>query len=321
MRERREQLREQLRGVMTAMVTPFHANGVLNLEALREHVDFQIESGVKILVVAGTIGEALALETVERYAITEQVIQLVEARALVLVGVGSDRPENVRELALHAAEAGADGLLASLPPHFKLTEAEQFDFCSWLDGESSLPWVLYGATNAASGAPSLDLLEQLQGSSGLAAYKEPRPDLARLHAIIDRFGATLPLIAASEVVLPQALMAGAVGAMTATACFAPKLIEGMINGIETGDLSAVNAAFSPILEFRSCFQSRMQAGYPSYLPYTKAACEIVGLTSGPPRSPLHAVSHQEYIQLESIIHRAIAPFGTQSSKEIFTHSK
>lgn len=296
-----KELAVRLRGVMTAMVTPFAPDRSLDLGALIQHVDFQLEQGVEVLAVAGSIGEYSSLDHQERKAMTEAVVRAVGGRATVLVGAASDQLTEIRELALHAADAGADGLLAALPPHFKLTEDEQFDFWAWLATASPLPFVLYAAADAASGAPSMGLLERVRSLPGLAGYKEPLPNLARVQEFVGRFGADLRLIAAAEVALPQTLMAGAVGCMTSTACFAPALVRGIVDGVANDDLKAVRAAFAPILTFRAGFQDQMQRGYPSFLPYTKAACEIVGLPTGPPRPPLHAVAPREQERLRTTL--------------------
>jgi len=125
------------------------------------------------------------------------------------------------------------------------------------------------------------------------AYKEPRPDLARTHQLVGDFGPDLPLIAASEIALPQMLLAGAVGAMTASSCFAPELLTRVMNGIGDRNLDFAWAAFEPILQFRALFQEKIAHGFPAYVPYTKAACEAVGLPTGAPRPPLRRLDPTE----------------------------
>lgn len=291
----------ELTGVMTALVTPFDKELDVDQTALDTHVQFQIEQGVKVLVIGGTIGESAALSRRERQEIARRVVTSAAGRASVLVGTGSDRSTVTSSIARHAEEVGASGLLAALPAHFKLTESEQFAYWTWFSGQSTLPWILYSAVTVSTPRPSLELLEKLLSLPGFVGYKEPRSDLAFLGKAISHFGTSLPIIAASEIILPQAIMAGAVGAMTATACFSPATVAAIIDGVQARDLQKVQTAYSRLMEFRSCFQDRMEQGYPSYLPYTKATCEILGLPSGPPRPPLFPVRGEDRTRLEDII--------------------
>lgn len=305
-----EELRIRLRGVMTALITPFAADLSLDLGALRQHVEYQVAAGVQTIVVGGTIGESQSLSHGERQEASRVAVETAAGRAVVLVGVASERLPVIEALAQHARECGADGLLVTLPAYFKLTEAEQLDFFSWIDTVARLPWILYGASGVASGPPSNEVLRQVTDMDWFSAYKEPRPDLARMHQLMQHFGPELPVIAASEIAIPQMLLAGAVGVMTASSCFAPSLVNRLVQGLANRRLDAAWDAFESILRFRALLQTDMAKGFPSYVPYTKAACEAVGLSSGPPRPPLRGLTPDQSEQVETVV-RAISAAEAQ----------
>lgn len=234
----------------------------------------------------------------------ERTVRAAGGRAAVLAGVSDVRPEVVCALAGHAREVGADGLLVMAPPFFKLTEEEQFAFWSWLDEHLELPFVLYSTTATASGLPGFALLERLGRLRHFAGIKEASPDLPRFHELVRRFGHRFPIIAAAESALPYTLLAGASGLMTASTCFAPALMWQLFEATRAGDVVRLLARFEPVARFRNLFQARMDAGYPAYLPFTKAACELVGLRSGDPRPPLAPITGEERDALTAVLRDA-----------------
>jgi dihydrodipicolinate synthase/N-acetylneuraminate lyase len=64
----------------------------------------------------------------------------------------------------------------------------------------------------------------------------------------------------------------------------------VLERVAAGDLAGAREAFAPVQRFRAAFQAQMDAGHPSYIPYTKAACDMLGLPAGPPRPPLAALA-------------------------------
>lgn len=297
-----ERMAGRLTGVLTALVTPFTTTGELDLLALDDHVDAQAAAGTPVVAVGGSIGEYASLTLRERRELAERVVRAAAGRVAVLVGVTHQRPPAVRELAEHAAAIGADGLLVCAPPQVKLDDGELREFWTWLAGTVTLPWVLYAAADTTSGPPPLDLLDELAGLRLIAGYKDPSPDIGRLRDVLALLRGRLPVVAAAEPILPAALAAGAPACMTATACFAPEQLQRLHRAVEVEDTEAAAAAFTPILAFRAHFQARMDAGFPVYIPYTKAACDLTGLRSGPPRPPLRPVPDGERARLAGTLH-------------------
>ncbi len=295
-------VRDRLVGPMTALVTPFRVDGSLDLDAVDVHVRYQLEHQVTVIVACGTIGEFPSLSLEERRRMVERSASAVAGRAVVLAGVSDSRQETILELAHHAHRAGVDGLLLMAPPFFRLNEREQLDYWTWVDSNLELPFVVYSTTANPSGLPSFALLEQLKSMPHFAGLKEASADVSRFHQLIRLFGGSFPIVAAVEAPLPYTLLAGAVGLMTSTACFAPALTWDLFRAAKAGDVRLLLSRFEPISRFRQLFQPRMDAGFPVYIPFTKAACELIGLPSGDPRPPLASVTVAERQALASVLH-------------------
>jgi dihydrodipicolinate synthase/N-acetylneuraminate lyase len=297
-------LRQHLCGALAALPTPMDAAGALDLDGLRAHVGFQLEHQVSALVVGGSIGEASSLSVEERRALAETCVRAVDGRAQVIVSVTHDHLASSLELMGHATEAGADGLLVSVPPFFKLTAAEQSRFWEQINAHTKLPIIVYCSGHGATPRPTIDELAKVVADDAVVAIKEASPDVARIEALVAAFQPTVPVIVAGEKTLVDAAATGAVAAMTASVCFAPSRIATVLEKAHAGDVAGARETFAPVQRFRSAFQAEMDAGYPSYIAYTKAACEIIGLPAGPPRPPLAPLSEEERDRIRDAVRAA-----------------
>ena len=109
---------KRLKGVITAMVTPFKDNGEINYKALENLVDFYLEKGVDALFPLGTTGEMFKLTLNERKKIAETIVNKVNKRIPIFIHVGSFNMDEVVELSKHAEKIGATGIAAVTPVYF-----------------------------------------------------------------------------------------------------------------------------------------------------------------------------------------------------------
>jgi 4-hydroxy-tetrahydrodipicolinate synthase len=102
------------KGSITALITPFK-NGLVDEDALRRFVDWQITEGTHGLVPTGTTGESPTLNFDEHKRVIEITIEAARGRVPVIAGTGSNATDEAIELSTHAEKAGADGLLIVNP--------------------------------------------------------------------------------------------------------------------------------------------------------------------------------------------------------------
>src|SRR5436309_13978657 len=113
----------EIRGVITAMVTPFDAAGAVDLEAARRLAVHLAENGSHGIVVAGTTGESPTLSDDEKLTLLDAVAGEVGDRVFLICGTGSNDTRHSVELTRRAAAAGADGVLAGTPYYDKPNRA------------------------------------------------------------------------------------------------------------------------------------------------------------------------------------------------------
>ena len=101
-------------GVATALITPMHEDGSVNLSKIDEIIEQQIEGGVAAIVSCGTTGEGSTLSREEHIDVMRHTIKAVNHRIPVIAGTGSNDTAFAVELSKEAEEMGADGLLLAL---------------------------------------------------------------------------------------------------------------------------------------------------------------------------------------------------------------
>jgi 4-hydroxy-tetrahydrodipicolinate synthase len=113
----------EIKGVITAMVTPFAGDGSLDLDAARALARRLVEHGSHGLVVSGTTGEAPTLSDDEKLALLETVLEEVGSEATVIAGTGSNDTRHTAKLTAAATAAGAHAALVVTPYYNKPNRA------------------------------------------------------------------------------------------------------------------------------------------------------------------------------------------------------
>ncbi len=112
-----------LRGSIVALITPFHADGSVNFEKLRELTAWHIENGTDAILALGTTGESSTMTHEEDDAVLHTVIEAAAGRVPVIAGTGSNCTETMLEKSLRAERMGADGLLL-ISPYYNKANSE-----------------------------------------------------------------------------------------------------------------------------------------------------------------------------------------------------
>ena len=110
------------KGVCTALITPFDNENKIDYKALERLINFQIQNGVKNILLLGSTGEGEALSQNERMEVVDFAKSVMPAKAKLIVGAGSNTPEKSIQLILEAQKMGADGCLIQTPYFNRCTQ-------------------------------------------------------------------------------------------------------------------------------------------------------------------------------------------------------
>ena len=305
-------LRAALHGLIAAPITPFRSDYSLDIEAITANAEFLLQRGVRLFVPCGSIGEFAALTLAERKTVLEETIKAVGTRALVLANISGTDRESVLELARHAAAAGATGTMV-LPPFYHRPSGEELvDFLRWINDASELPFLFYNNPGTTNVNAPMEALSALAEMPRFAGFKEANPDIVRFHQVFRRFGATFPVIAATETPVAFFLLSGSKAVMTATIDYAPEFMQELLNAASAGDVQRTWDLYDGLLAVRNLLEPLLRQGYPAYITFTKAGVEARGLRAGPPRPPLRPIDPATRKRFEEALRTHLFPEAVHS---------
>ncbi len=164
------------KGAFTALVTPF-AEGNIDVQALKDHIDFQIEKGIDGLVPCGTTGEASTLTHDEHIEVVRITVEHVAGRVPVIAGSGSNSTAEALALTRRVKEVGADACLMITPYYNKPTQEGLYQHFSTIAGTVDIPIILYNVP----GRTGINMLPQtvakLAGVPNIVGLKDATADL------------------------------------------------------------------------------------------------------------------------------------------------
>ncbi|MGB2869861.1 MAG: 4-hydroxy-tetrahydrodipicolinate synthase [Bacteroidota bacterium] len=176
-----------LRGVFTALVTPFMKSGKLDENALRDLIEFQISNGIDGIVPCGTTGESPTLSDNEKKTIIRLTVKHARGRAKVIAGTGSNWTEHSIQLSRFAEDAGVDGLLLVNPYYNKPTQKGLFLHFSSIADAVKIPCVVYNIKGRTSvNVETTTLIKLMNECPNIAAVKEASGDIDQIKDVIAR---------------------------------------------------------------------------------------------------------------------------------------
>ena len=220
----------ELKGCGTALVTPFRADGSVDEGALRGLVDWQVESGIALLVACGTTGETPTLTEDEWLRVLEVVAEAADGRVPVLAGCAHN---STRELVAKAKRAagvrGLAGLLSSNPYYNKPTQEGQYQHFRAIAEATHLPVVLYnipGRTGANLDPVTVARLAELPNIIGI---KESCGSLAQVTELLTMVPPEFAVLAGDDNLALAILGVGAAGLVSVAANEIPAEMSQMVN--------------------------------------------------------------------------------------------
>ncbi|KXS56734.1 MAG: 4-hydroxy-tetrahydrodipicolinate synthase [Candidatus Adiutrix intracellularis] len=241
------------RGVITALVTPFR-NGNLDEEALRRHIQYQIEGGVQGVLPCGTTGESPTLSHEEHKRVVELTVAETGGRIRVLAGAGSNSTCEALDLVEHAARVGADGVLVVAPYYNKPTQEGLFLHYQAL-GQVGLPIIIYNIPGRCGVNILPETLARIAKEiPAVIGVKEATGDLNQMIQTIELCGPDFLVTSGDDSLTLPLLAVGGGGVISVASNLIPGSLVEMWCAWESGDLSGAREKFFHMLPlFRALF--------------------------------------------------------------------
>jgi len=226
-----------LAGITVALLTPLDENGAVDEASLQRLVRRVVDGGVVGIGPTGSTGEGARLPRDQRVETTRLVRELapdvpvVSGVPLSSVAEGADELDRL-------AENGATAALVAPPHYYPAADAELVHLYTWLADRSPLPLLLYNIPMFTKVSFSPAVVAELAAHPGIVGIKDSSRDVdyfQRLLAATDGLGFTV--LTGSDTFLLAALLAGATGAIAASANLVPELSTGLVAAHARGDVA------------------------------------------------------------------------------------
>ncbi len=289
--------------LLTAMVTPFHPDGSLDIEgAVRLATYLVDEQGNDSLVVSGTTGESPTTTDAEKETLLRAVVEAVGDRARIVAGVGTYDTHHSVELARAAEKAGAHGLLTVTPYYNRPPQAGLIRHFTTIADATGLPVMLYDSPVRTGTPIETETLLRLAEHERIVAVKDAKGDIAET-SLLTRDGGLAFYSGDDKITLPL-LAVGAVGVVGVPTHLFGTATKQMIMAFESGDHADALRRHRDLMPVYEGF-FRTQG-----VILTKAALREQGLPAGPVRSPLVDATPAQVEQLRADCAAAGLVLGT-----------
>jgi 4-hydroxy-tetrahydrodipicolinate synthase len=279
-------------GVLTAMVTPFTDDGVLDLPSARRLARHLVENGSHGIVVAGTTGESPTLSDTEKLDLLDAVQDEVGSEATIIAGTGSNDTHHTAELIRAAAERGVDAVLVVTPYYNKPNRAGlRAHFEAAAGAAGSTPIVLYNIPSRTVINLDPDFLAELaRDIPNVAAVKQANDDeLAPIEG--------LDLLAGNDNVFLRTLEIGGTGGILVSSQLVGPQMRALYDAAVEGDLDTareIDASLQEVYEATTVTANPIPV---------KAGVEMMGLIGGHLRLPMVPADDAQRAAVRDVLER------------------
>ena len=210
------------KGIATALITPFAADGSVDYEALGRIIDWQIESGIDALVACGTTGEGPTLTDEEHKEVIRYTVERTAGRVPVIAGTGSNDHAYAEELTRFACEVGADAMLVVTPYYNKATQNGLVQSFSRLADLSTKPLILYNVPSRTGCNITPATYARLAEHGNIQAIKEANGNISSIVETSSLIGDRMDIYSGNDDQIVPILSMGGKGCISVLSNILPR---------------------------------------------------------------------------------------------------
>lgn len=286
----------EIKGIITAMVTPFDENQEINSAATKQLVDRLINAGVDGIFILGTNGEFHLLTDDEKVRFAKLVIDEVNKRVPVYVGTGGNSTREVIALSKKMEALGADALSVITPFFLVPTQEEVIKHYKAIAEAVNIPILLYNIPKNTGMNLEIETVAKLAKVKNIAGIKDSSGKIENIQGYIDATkGEDFCVLSGSDSLILKALKLGATGAIAATSNLLAELDVSIYKNFLKGDMDAAEKAQQDIDVLRGILKL---GTVPSVL---KKSVELAGIPVGPARLPVTELDAESIEKIKEML--------------------
>ncbi len=269
------------------MVTPFGADGEVDLGRFGEMTEYQIQGGVSALVVLGTTGEPATMSEDEKSKLIKYAVERAAGRVKIIVGVGSNDTKKAAFQARRAEELGADGVLAVTPYYNKCTQDGLILYYRAICEATRLPVIVYNVPGRTGVNLLPATMARIAELPTVAGIKEASGNMAQVMETMRLIRGKCDLYSGEDALNVPILAVGGTAVISVVSNLLPAEVSMLAEAVLARKLYTANALsdrLAPLV--KACFTEV------NPIP-VKAAMKLIGLDAGDPRPPLTPLSEEK----------------------------
>ena len=284
-----------IKGSIVALVTPFHEDGSVNFEKLKELLDWHIANSTDGILVLGTTGESSTMTHEEDDEVARVSIAHVNHRVPIIVGAGSNCTQTAVEKAVRYADMGADALLMISPYYNKANRRGMVEHFRQVADVTSCPIILYNVPGRTGCSISEDVVAELSKHPNICGIKEASGSITYAARIARYVNDDFAMYSGNDDMITSMLSLGASGVISVLANVVPKQTHDIVASWHAGD---VKASRDGQLKYLDLVQALFREVNP--IP-VKAAMNMMGMQVGGYRYPLCEMMPDTYARLRKVM--------------------
>ena len=283
--------------LLTAMVTPFNADGSVNCEAAADFAEWLLANGSDGLVVEGSTGEAATMFMDEKIAVLKAVVERVNGRAPVIVGAGTNCTASTLEL-INAVEAcGVDGLLVVGPYYNKPTQEGYYQHFAAVAKSTNLPIIVYNVPGRTGSNIEPKTIARLAAEfPNIVAVKEAAGNVAQTAELFRVLPENVTIYSGDDGLILPFMAVGARGVISVLGNIGGQMLQDVMQLYSEGkvaEAAELNKKLVPLAN------SMFIESNP--IPVKYAVTKVTGIDAGAPRLPLTPLSEGGVAKLDAIL--------------------
>jgi 4-hydroxy-tetrahydrodipicolinate synthase len=290
---------KELKGVGTALATPFKKNFEVDYNAYRRLVVRQILNGIHFLIPLGTTGETPCLENSEKDKIIDIVLNETKGKIPVFVGAGSNSTKHTIDTIKKYDNTDVDGYLVVTPYYNKPTQAGLYNHFKAVSESTDKVIILYNVPGRTSVNMFAETTLKIAELKNVIAVKEASGIYSQISEIIKHSPKGFSVVSGNDDETLAICVTGAKGVISVASNIAPKEMSYFLNLILKGDFKKAKEIHHKLMPmFKNCFVES------NPIP-VKAGMNYLGHMENVMRPPLYKSTENTY----NIIKKTIKDLG------------
>lgn len=283
----------RIKGLGTALVTPFTEDGRVDYDGLGKLIDYQIDNGVDFLCVLGTTGEAATLSADEKEGVIDYSIERIGRRVPILLGCSSNNTVDLGKEISRYSRYDVDAMLSVVPFYNKPTQEGIVKHYEYISGCTDKGLVMYNVPSRTGVNMTAETtLRIAEDCKNVIAVKEASGNIRQVNAIIKSKREGFHVLSGDDFLTYPLMTLGADGVISVISNGEPRLFADMVHHLANKEYEkALNIHNSLFDLYELLFRDGNPAGI-------KAALNCKGLINNVLRLPLTPVSQKVYDAIE-----------------------